>query len=645
MALQKAISQLKPGENLNTLIVRISSITDPTLRAQEAMKIFGARGGAQLAQALQPGITSLSQFQTSTADTVGATNRAAQAIEDSWGARFTLLMHQAGGTLATFGQSFGPLLMVGAQLGPKMAAGLGGLGALLIQKIAEQLGLTLPTWLAGGAAAGAATAEAASVAEVATKQQMAAGDVAAVEALKTPLEVGAAAAEGAAAGAAEVAAESATIIAGGPEIAAAVGSSTPLVASAGALLGKAAGTAAALAMPAALAAAAAGLTILVANAIDSAAQGEADALLARYKAAGLSGAEIAAMAFKNSAPTAAGSRYALRSGTAPANYEADVKSAQAKLDAAQIDQMAADIPEIRASADMIASQQELALKDSRATIAQAAKDGYVGIPTAMQAAMFEANLAIKKGIDDQITSIKASKSAFAGAWSDAMDASTRAIQIGNDIQLNEWQQADIARELATKKGTAAHRRELVNQLADLRAAHLKLLVEDASYGTAAEKKVKLAALLQSKAMKDGLASTDADMVTMWQQVQADTQTQLDLLNGIMNTGGQNAAEAFIAGIAKKLKGYIIDVNGNPTRITIKAAAQGTGPVAEDSMWWVGEHGPELAYLAKGTGIIPHDQSAQIAGQAGRQTTININAPTVPMKREDIARTLRRAEAF
>jgi hypothetical protein len=153
--LQRAIKQLKPGQSLNDLIAQVGAIEDPTLRAQKAMEIFGKQG-AKMAQALQPGITSLADFTVSTEEATDATDKAAAAIESGFGAKFKLLLKQASGALAEFGLNFGELAMVAAAFGPKfttaLLAGLGGLGALVIPKITGQLvgAIGLQSWMTTG---------------------------------------------------------------------------------------------------------------------------------------------------------------------------------------------------------------------------------------------------------------------------------------------------------------------------------------------------------------------------------------------------------------------------------------------------------------------------------------------------------------
>lgn len=161
-ALNKAVAKLKPGQTLDDLIRQVSSIEDPTLRAQKAIEIFGAKGGVSLANALKPGVNSLRDFVPAADEVTGATERAADAIESSFGNQFKLILKNAGGALAEFGNNFGPLLMVAAQLGPKtigaITAGIGGL-----------IGRLIPSLVASGTAQGVAMGGAAAAAEVATQ--------------------------------------------------------------------------------------------------------------------------------------------------------------------------------------------------------------------------------------------------------------------------------------------------------------------------------------------------------------------------------------------------------------------------------------------------------------------------------------------
>src|SRR4029077_14744655 len=120
-ALNTAVKKLKPGQNLDDLVKEVSSIEDPTKRAQKAIEIFGAKGGVALANALRPGVNSLKDFEISAADAAGATDKAAGRIEDSLGNRFQLAIKKAGAAIIGFGQDFGPALT-----GLASVAALGG---------------------------------------------------------------------------------------------------------------------------------------------------------------------------------------------------------------------------------------------------------------------------------------------------------------------------------------------------------------------------------------------------------------------------------------------------------------------------------------------------------------------------------------
>lgn len=127
-ALNTAVKNLKPGQSLNDLIKQISAIEDPTKRAQEAIKVFGARGGVALANALHPGITSLAEFEISASDAAGATKKAADAIDSSVRGQIAKALSVAGAALRGFGSDFGPALTGLASLTTLAAAVAPGFG-------------------------------------------------------------------------------------------------------------------------------------------------------------------------------------------------------------------------------------------------------------------------------------------------------------------------------------------------------------------------------------------------------------------------------------------------------------------------------------------------------------------------------------
>lgn len=123
--LNTALSKLKPGQTLDDLIKQVSSIVDPTQRAQEAMRLFGTRSGSGLANALQPGITSLGQFVVSTTDASGATETAANVIKGTFSNQVKLAIQNVTGALAELGTQFGPAVTGFASLATLLGPTLG----------------------------------------------------------------------------------------------------------------------------------------------------------------------------------------------------------------------------------------------------------------------------------------------------------------------------------------------------------------------------------------------------------------------------------------------------------------------------------------------------------------------------------------
>lgn len=120
-ALNSAIQKLPKGETLQQFITRLSKVKDDGDRARLAIEVFGARGGAGLANAIKPGIDSLDDFAVSAADMAGSTEKAAAALDNTFTAQVALRIKAIGSALIGAGQSFGPLLTGLASL-----ASLGG---------------------------------------------------------------------------------------------------------------------------------------------------------------------------------------------------------------------------------------------------------------------------------------------------------------------------------------------------------------------------------------------------------------------------------------------------------------------------------------------------------------------------------------
>lgn len=152
-AFAKALTKVKSPAELQWLITDISQTKDPFERAAKAADLFGAKAGAQLANAL--GGVAIGDFTVSMEDAAGATDKAADAIESGFGAQFQLLLKNATGALAEFGQNFGGLLLVASAFGPafltKMGAALGGIAGFFGPKL---LAMIAPRATATGLASG-----------------------------------------------------------------------------------------------------------------------------------------------------------------------------------------------------------------------------------------------------------------------------------------------------------------------------------------------------------------------------------------------------------------------------------------------------------------------------------------------------------
>jgi hypothetical protein len=92
-------------------------VTDDGQRAQLAMDVFGQKAGAKLANAIRPGVESIDHFKISTQEATGATEKAADALDSTFGARAQLLLNKFGSALRSLGSDWGPLLTGAASAG------------------------------------------------------------------------------------------------------------------------------------------------------------------------------------------------------------------------------------------------------------------------------------------------------------------------------------------------------------------------------------------------------------------------------------------------------------------------------------------------------------------------------------------------
>lgn len=125
-AFSKALTKVKSPEELQKLIDDISATEDPFERAQKAAALFGAKAGAQLSNAL--GGVDFRSYQIGVEESAGATQHAADVLENTFGAQVQLRIKAVTAAITGFGQSFGPALTGLASL-----ASLGG--ALGLDKV------------------------------------------------------------------------------------------------------------------------------------------------------------------------------------------------------------------------------------------------------------------------------------------------------------------------------------------------------------------------------------------------------------------------------------------------------------------------------------------------------------------------------
>lgn len=167
-ALNTAITKLPKGESLTQFLTRLSQVVDDGQRAQMAMDVFGQKAGAKLANAIRPGIAGLDSFKVSTQEATGATEKAADALDSTFGARAQLMFNKFSSALRGLGSDWGPLLTGAASagtlltsifgetavrsLGPKFIAAMKSIGQQGGDALAD--GITNVWQGAGGTVAG-----------------------------------------------------------------------------------------------------------------------------------------------------------------------------------------------------------------------------------------------------------------------------------------------------------------------------------------------------------------------------------------------------------------------------------------------------------------------------------------------------------
>lgn len=162
-AFSKALTKVKSPEELKILIADIQNTVDPFERAQKAAALFGAKAGAQLANAL--GGANLDDYTVSMDEAAGATERASDAIKNTPFNQLKMALSAIAAPAIEAGQSFGPLILALSQLGggkllASVLSGLGGIAGALSSKLVpvfSKLGVKIAAQLGIGLASRAAT--------------------------------------------------------------------------------------------------------------------------------------------------------------------------------------------------------------------------------------------------------------------------------------------------------------------------------------------------------------------------------------------------------------------------------------------------------------------------------------------------------
>jgi hypothetical protein len=198
--------------------------------------------------------------------------------------------------------------------------------------------------------------------------------------------------------------------------------------------------------------------------------------------------------------------------------------------------------------------------------------------------------------------------------------------------------------------------------------YAKMMADEANFGTDSERVTKLNALLQSKAYKDGLKSTDEETAALWAKVGADTQQTLAQLtgsDGSMSKVGSDAMDAYAAAVRAAMPATQralweammpqwapTPYNGGYTLPTAPTAPVTTpkdsrpymengGFLAPDHSAYSGESGIERLDALAGGGVMV----TPMGTGAGRTTQVYVQGLLRAETPEDVARVLRRAEAF
>jgi TP901 family phage tail tape measure protein len=169
------------------------------------------------------------------------------------------------------------------------------------------------------------------------------------------------------------------------------------------------------------------------------------------------------------------------------------------------------------------------MEEAQALLAQqqAAMPNPLGqLPDKAADSMDEILEATRKANAELINEERTARQQLNDVWTAALDESQRAADIAGELIITQSEMRDRQLLADLKSRDAAVRAAAEKKLRDLQTDYAKLLVEDTRYGTEAERIAKLTALLQSKAMREGLDSDNPYISALWSDVEAETKRQL-----------------------------------------------------------------------------------------------------------------------
>ena len=129
-AMNGAITKLPKGTSLLQFMQHLQNTKSDSKRAEEAIKVFGARAGPALAASLGKSTTALQDHVIKFRHVKGASKDAGDAIKNDFSSQAQLAIQNLTGFLGDIGTKFGPLLTAFAMLGPMLVPIMSGVGAL-----------------------------------------------------------------------------------------------------------------------------------------------------------------------------------------------------------------------------------------------------------------------------------------------------------------------------------------------------------------------------------------------------------------------------------------------------------------------------------------------------------------------------------